>query len=216
MASRAAVKSLRVGMLNGDGIGGIVLPVRRRTSDIRPDREQAAQRVLEAVKGIPKPSLVELPAGFEHFQKTGVALPPETVQTLKDECNCAMFGAVSSPSTRVAGYSSPIVQLRKELDLYANIRPVKSVSGTPGRQVDMTIVRENTECLYIKKESISDTPDGKVAIATRQISERASRRIGRAAFEVALAGKAVRERMSAEARAAAPGPKVRSVTSRAC
>lgn len=58
-----------------------------------------------------------------------------------------MFGAVSSPSNRVEGYSSPIVALRKILDLYANVRPVKSVEGTEGRMVDMTIVRENTECL---------------------------------------------------------------------
>lgn len=58
-----------------------------------------------------------------------------------------MFGAVSSPSHKVAGYSSPIVALRKAMDLYANVRPVKSVEGTGGRMVDMTIVRENTECL---------------------------------------------------------------------
>ena len=58
-----------------------------------------------------------------------------------------MFGAVSSPSHKVEGYSSPIVALRKQMDLYANVRPVKSVQGTEGRDVDMTIVRENTECL---------------------------------------------------------------------
>lgn len=86
-------------------------------------------------------------AGFEYFEKHGVALPPITVQTLKAECSAAMFGAVSSPSHKVAGYSSPIVALRKEMDLYANVRPVKSVEGTEGRMVDMTIVRENTECL---------------------------------------------------------------------
>lgn len=57
-----------------------------------------------------------------------------------------MFGAVSSPSHRVEGYSSPIVKLRKELGLFANVRPVKSVKTDP-RQVDMVIVRENTECL---------------------------------------------------------------------
>jgi homoisocitrate dehydrogenase len=57
-----------------------------------------------------------------------------------------MFGAVSSPSHRVEGYSSPIVKLRKELGLFANVRPVKSVK-TDDRQVDMVIVRENTECL---------------------------------------------------------------------
>lgn len=110
-------------------------------------RVQAAQRVLSAVGGIPTPTFVNLDAGFEYFQKHGVALPQITVDTLKNECTAAMFGAVSSPSNRVEGYSSPIVALRKQMDLYANVRPVKSVEGTDGRMVDMTIVRENTECL---------------------------------------------------------------------
>ena len=127
-----------------------------------------------------------------------------------------MFGAVSSPSHKVAGYSSPIVALRKELDLYANIRPVTSVPGAPGRQIDMTIVRENTECLvsvshdfyvarlialqYVKEERIMDTEKGKVAEATRRISEFATTRIGKMAFQVALAGAAVRAKQSEEKR----------------
>ncbi|GAA93426.1 uncharacterized protein L969DRAFT_96050 [Mixia osmundae IAM 14324] len=191
---QAAAKGLRIGMIPGDGIGKVVIP--------------AAQRVLETVKGIPKPSFVTLPAGFEHFQATGTALPPDTISTLKNECNAAMFGAVSSPSHKVEGYSSPIVRLRKELDLYANIRPVMSVPGGQGRQIDMTIVRENTECLYIKSETIEDTPDGKVAIARRQISERASRRIGEMAFEVALASAAVRARLPEDQRIWKGPPKV--------
>ena len=114
---------------------------------------QAAQRVLETLasssssSSIPKPSFVPLQAGFEHFQKTGSALPTETVDALKNQCSgLAMFGAVSSPSHKVEGYSSPIVKLRKELGLYANVRPVKSTKRDP-RQVNLTIVRENTECL---------------------------------------------------------------------
>ncbi|GAA6013869.1 hypothetical protein JCM10207_008218 [Rhodosporidiobolus poonsookiae] len=176
---RQSAKTLRIGMIAGDGIGRVVLP--------------AAQRVLEAVPGIPKPSFVALDAGFEHFQKTGTALPRETVDTLKGECTAAMFGAVSSPSHKVAGYSSPIVALRKEMDLYANVRPVKSVEGHDKRMVDMTIVRENTECLYVKQEQIEDTPSGRGARATRQISERASTRIGRMAFEIALAAAEVKK-----------------------
>lgn len=109
-----------------------------------------------AVGGIPTPSFIQLDAGFEHFQKTGVALPPATVEALKNDCNAAMFGAVSSPSNRVEGYSSPIVALRKAMDLYANVRPVKSVEGTEGRMVDMTIVRENTECL-VRRECVRRT-----------------------------------------------------------
>ena len=68
-------------------------------------------------------------------------------RSLKEECDGAMFGSVSSPSHKVAGYSSPIVALRKHLDLYANIRPVASVPGMSGPRVNMVIVRENTECL---------------------------------------------------------------------
>ncbi|GAA6008162.1 hypothetical protein JCM11491_001906 [Sporobolomyces phaffii] len=178
-ALREAGKTLRIGMIAGDGIGRQVLP--------------AAQRVLENTPGIPKPSFIALDAGFEHFQKTGTALPPATVETLKKECTGAMFGAVSSPSHKVAGYSSPIVALRKEMDLYANVRPVKSVEGHDPRMVDMTIVRENTECLYVKQETIEDTPAGRVARATRQISERASTRIGRMAMEIALAAAEVKK-----------------------
>jgi len=119
-----------------------------------------------------------------------------------------MFGAVSSPSHKVAGYSSPIVALRKELDLYANIRPVTSVPGAPGRKVDMTIVRENTECLYVKEERIVDTEKGKVAEATRRISQYATTKIGKMAFQVALAGAAVRAKQSEDKRIWKGGPKV--------
>jgi homoisocitrate dehydrogenase len=101
-----------------------------------------------------------------------------------------MFGSVSSPSYKVAGYSSPIVALRKHLDLYANVRPVASVPGVPGPTVNMVIVRENTECLYIKQEEIRDIPasegGGKIALASRQITSRASSRIGKMAFDIAV------------------------------
>ncbi|KAG8930799.1 homoisocitrate dehydrogenase [Tulasnella sp. 419] len=172
-ALRGVAKSLKIGMIPADGIGKEVLP--------------AAQKALLALgSSIPKPEFVELLAGFEYFSRSGEALPEETVRSLQEECNCAMFGAVSSPSRKVVGYSSPIVALRKKLDLYANIRPVKSVDGTAGPKVDMVIVRENTECLYVKQENLTSTPNGKEARATRLITERASRRIGQMAFEVAL------------------------------
>jgi len=82
-------------------------------------------------------------------------------RALKQDCDAALFGAVSSPSKKVTGYTSPIVALRKKLDLYANIRPVQAVAK-PGEQskVDMVVVRENTECLvwpYSKSENISLT-----------------------------------------------------------
>lgn len=167
-------------MIPADGIGKEVLP--------------AAQRVLEALgSSIPKPTFIPLLAGWEEFNRNGKALPEETIRVLKEECDGAMFGSVSSPSHKVAGYSSPIVALRKHLDLYANVRPVKSVQGMDGRNVDLVIVRENTECLYIKKEEIHDLPEGgKIALATRQITSRASSRIGKLAFELALQRQAER------------------------
>ncbi|PWN97342.1 Isocitrate/isopropylmalate dehydrogenase [Tilletiopsis washingtonensis] len=182
---RKAGSAIRLGMMPADGIGREVLP--------------CAQRVLQNTPGAPKFEFLQLAAGFEHFQKTGSALPDETIRALKEECDGAMFGSVSSPSHKVEGYSSPIVRLRKELDLYANIRPVIGVRGTKDDEkwVDTVIVRENTECLYVKSETSESTPEGQVARAIRQISEKASTRIGRKAFEVALARQSMREKTGA-------------------
>ncbi|KAJ3179877.1 homoisocitrate dehydrogenase [Geranomyces variabilis] len=179
----------KIGLIPADGIGKEVIP--------------AAQQVIEAV--LPSRfSFIHLDCGFEHFQKTGVALPPDTVKQLREECAGALFGSVSSPSHKVAGYSSPIVALRKQLDLYANVRPVASPIGGTGKPIDMVIVRENTECLYIKSERITDTPNGKVAFADRQISEHASRRIGRMAFSLAAQRLAHRRKTAKAGAAAAP------------
>ncbi|KAI0040708.1 homoisocitrate dehydrogenase [Auriscalpium vulgare] len=181
MALRASLRSfstarqsLRIGLIPADGIGREVIP--------------AAKRALEALgSDIPRLEFHELLAGFELFTRTGTALPDETVQILKTGCDAALFGAVSSPSRKVAGYSSPIVALRKELDLYANIRPVVSVGrNVGGKPVDLVVVRENTECLYVKQETIVRTESGREARATRLITERASRRIGKMAFDIAL------------------------------
>lgn len=79
------------------------------------------------------------------------------------------------------------------MGLYANVRPVKSVVGI-GRPVDMVIVRENTEDLYIKEERIFDNPDGtKTAEAIKRITETATIKIGKIALDIALQRQAVRE-----------------------
>lgn len=120
---------------------------------------------------------------------------------LKAECDGALFGAVSSPSTPTPGYSSPIVALRKKLDLYANVRPVKSVRSTfskrnpaTDRQLDLVIVRENTEDVYVKEERTFEDPNGRgtVAEATKRISAHASARIARMAGGIALRRAAAR------------------------
>ncbi len=140
---------------------------------------------------------VDLKAGFETFEQTGTALPDKTVEILKNECDGALFGAVQSPTTAVKGYSSPIVALRKKLDLYANVRPVKSIL-TAKNPIDMVIVRENTEDLYVKDERTFTAPDGtKVAEAIKRISEKASYRIAAMAGEIALSRQRIRDGGSA-------------------
>ncbi|CAG8562027.1 654_t:CDS:10 [Acaulospora colombiana] len=171
-ALSTASKTLRIGLIPADGIGREVIP--------------AARQAIEALGStIPKTEFIDLDAGFEYFQKHGKALPEETLQTKTDTIT---WNNGSSPSTKVAGYSSPIVALRKAMDLYANIRPVVGVSASGKPSVDLVVVRENTECLYVKQEKLEKDSNGKqVAKATRVITENASRRIGEMAFKLAAA-----------------------------
>lgn len=174
--------AIRVGLIPGDGIGKEVIP--------------AGRRVLEAIgkKYNRQFQFTDFDAGWECFQKTGTALPKNTALRIQECCDAALFGAVSSPSTKVEGYSSPIVMLRKQLDLYANVRPVKSVMGSE-RQVNMVIVRENTEDLYVKEERMMTDEHGlKVAEAIKRISEAACLRIGRIAYDIALQRQHIRTR----------------------
>ena len=150
--------------------------------------------MLESTTSKLKFSFVDLSAGFETFQQSGKALPDKTVDTLRAECDGALFGAVSSPTTAVKGYSSPIVALRKKLDLYANVRPVKTTPLVKS-PIDLVIVRENTEDLYVKEEKTYDGPEGtgRIAEAIKRISERASHRIATMAGDIALRRQKIRD-----------------------
>eukprot|EP00002_Diphylleia_rotans_P011869 TRINITY_DN2336_c0_g2_i1.p2 TRINITY_DN2336_c0_g2~~TRINITY_DN2336_c0_g2_i1.p2 ORF type:complete len:365 (-),score=89.34 TRINITY_DN2336_c0_g2_i1:1932-3026(-) len=164
---------LRIALIPGDHIGQEVVP--------------AAKQVLLKLKLTRPVEFVELEAGFTTFQKTGNALPQTTIDQLKT-CQGAIFGAVSSPSHKVAGYSSPIVAMRKIFGLYANLRPNAAAPANlkiPGcvAGVDMFIVRENTECLYVKQEELSQ--DGEKAVAKRVITKEASQKVAHVAFQVA-------------------------------
>lgn len=153
----------KICIIPGDGIGQQVIP--------------AAQSVLEALDL--HLEFVPALAGFEHFRKTGSAIPDRTLETVQ-ACAATLFGATSSPMTRVEGYLSPILALRKTLDLYANLRPVQSLPGKFSRpDLDLLIVRENTEGLYAGRERVQGDD---TAIAERVITRRASERIARIAF----------------------------------
>jgi methanogen homoisocitrate dehydrogenase len=118
-------------------------------------------------------------AGQECFEKFGTNIPQETIN-IAQKSDATLFGAV----TTVPGQKSAIITLRKELDLYANIRPVKSYPGTKSiyPDLDFVIVRENTEGLYSGEEEY--TKYG--ATAKRVITRRASRRICHFAFDYAI------------------------------
>jgi homoisocitrate dehydrogenase len=147
-----------IAVLPGDGIGAEVIP--------------AARRVLEALN-LPL-VFQEAEAGFAAFERGGDALPPATL-ALCEASDAVLFGATSSPMTKVAGYHSPILQLRRHFDLFANLRPALSDG------IDLLIVRENTEGLYSGRERVED--GGATAIAERVITARASERIVRVACE---------------------------------
>lgn len=154
--------TLTICLIPGDGIGKEVIP--------------AAAQVLEALRLDIQFTHAE--AGWECFEKNGDALPPATITAI-EQAGYMLFGATQSPSTKVEGYKSPVLAMRKRFDLYANLRPTYSLPGT--RQgVDMLIVRENTEGLYSGRERREDAD---TAITERVITRRASERIARVAFE---------------------------------
>ena len=163
---------VKICLINGDGVGKEVIP--------------AAAEVL-GVLGLDL-EFVEAHAGFEFFRESGNAIPDATLAEI-EACGVALFGATSSPSTKVDGYRSPILAMRKAFDLYANLRPVQSLPGKFSRpNLDLMIVRENTEGLYAGRERI----EGDTAIAERVITRKGSTRIIRAAFEQARRRSAVR------------------------
>jgi len=150
-------------LIPGDGVGQEVIP--------------AAARVLAVIR--PDLSFVQADAGWDCFERCGTALPEATVAAVAAAV-ATLFGATQSPSTVVAGYRSPILALRKQFDLYANLRPTATLlPGQPA--VDLLIVRENTEGLYSGRER----REGDTAIAERVITRAASERIARVAFEQA-------------------------------
>jgi isocitrate dehydrogenase (NAD+) len=119
--------------------------------------------------------------GAEALSRYGDPLPDNLIESIKRN-KIALKGPVATPIG--TGFVSSNVRLRKALDLYANLRPVKSLQGVPSRyeNVDLVVVRENTEDLYSGLEH--EVVPG-VVESLKIITDRASRRIARFAFEYA-------------------------------
>jgi len=165
----------RVSVIPGDGIG--------------PEVVGATVRVLQALDAPLEFEYSE--AGAEAFKKHGTNLPRSTVESVMR----TRVGLKGPTGTSIGtGPASANVALRKELDLYANLRPVKSLPNVKTRfdQVDLIVVRENTEDLYAGLEHIV-VPG--VVESLKVITERASLRIARFAFE--FARKQSRKKVSA-------------------
>lgn len=171
-----------IAYLPGDGIGPEVLSV--------------ARRALETA-GFDG-EFMECAVGWSEWRRHGDALPPATLETCRS-ADAVLFGAITSKSATEAEpelaphlqgtglqYRSPILRLRQELDLYANIRPIL------GGPYDLTIVRENTEGLYC---GIGSPAAGErfaplgvpsdAAVDLRVVTPRGTERIIRHAFQLA-------------------------------
>jgi isocitrate/isopropylmalate dehydrogenase len=174
--------SSRIIVMPGDGIG--------------PEITAATVRVLEAVSakfalGL---TLEFHDVGLKTLASAGTTFPAEVLAACRG-ADGIVLGPVSHQDypPRVQGGINPSGELRIQLDLYANIRPSRSREGMPhwGRTpMDLVIVRENTEGFYADRNmhlgigEFMPTPD--VALAVRKVTAKASERIARSAFELAV------------------------------
>lgn len=154
-----------VTLIPGDGIG--------------PEISQSVQKIISAA-GVEINWDVQS-AGADVAQKEGTPLPQRVIDSIKKN-KVALKAPVTTPIGK--GFRSVNVALRKELDLYANIRPCKNIDGikTPFDGVNLVVVRENTEDLYagIERQIDADTAES-IKIITRK----ASLRIAKYAFDYA-------------------------------
>lgn len=159
--------SFDVTLIPGDGIG--------------PEVTAAAQRVVDAT-GV-KIAWHRCELNEEVILRKGEVLPPEIITSL-NKTRIGLKGPVTTPIA--GGFPSVNVALRKALDLFANVRPVKTLPGVKTRfndvKIDMIIFRENTEDLYagLEHEVVKD-----VVTSLKVITRTASERIARYAFEYA-------------------------------
>jgi homoisocitrate dehydrogenase len=160
---------VRLCVIEGDGIGREVVP--------------AAVRVLQAA--FPEVEIVTAEAGWDTFQAQQTALPDSTL-ALARECGAVLFGAAASPPYPVEGYFVPGVRLRRELQTYANLRPTSYLPvPTAKPDVDLLVVRENTEDVYVQREHTEDA--GEIGVSEKIISRAATERVARRTFELARA-----------------------------
>jgi isocitrate dehydrogenase (NAD+) len=152
-------------LIPGDGIG--------------PEVSSAVVRIIEAT-GVEVAWETHY-AGAQALEKFGDTLPADLLESIKRN-KVALKGPITTPVGK--GFTSVNVGLRKSLDLYANLRPVRALPNVPSRypELDLVVVRENTEDLYSGIEHVV-VPG--VVESIKIITEKASTRVSRFAFEYA-------------------------------
>jgi isocitrate dehydrogenase (NAD+) len=155
----------KITLIPGDGIG--------------PEITAAVVRIIEA-SGVDVEWETQI-LGSQALDKFGTTLPEETIESIKRN-KVALKGPQMTPVGK--GFTSVNVGLRKALDLYANVRPVKTLPNVPSRyeNVDLVIIRENTEGLY---SGLEHTVIPGVVESLKIVTEKATTRICRYAFEYA-------------------------------
>lgn len=157
--------SIKVTLLPGDGIG--------------PEVSAATRAVIEASQAPIEWEVVE--AGEACIAQYGTPLPDHVLDTIRRN-KVALKGPITTPVGK--GFRSVNVALRQQLQLYANVRPLRNLPNVPSRyqNVNVIVVRENTEDLYAGVEhQVGRNAAESIKIITREASER----IGRYAFELA-------------------------------
>lgn len=155
----------KITLVEGDGIG--------------PEITSSVKSILEAADA--KIEWESHEVGLTAYEKTGKLIPEEFIKSLENN-GVALKGPTTTPVG--GGHRSINVSMRQLFNLYANVRPVKTIEGLPSRyeNVDMIIVRENSEDLY---KGIEYKVSEGVAQGIKLITAEASERIGRHAFELA-------------------------------
>lgn len=155
----------KITLVNGDGIG--------------PEISESVMKIIKA-SGLSIDWDIQT-AGADVIEKEGTPLPQRVLDSIRQN-KVALKAPVTTPIGK--GFRSVNVQLRKDLDLYANLRPCKNLPGINTRfdNVDLIVVRENTEDLYA---GVEEQIDSDTAHSIKIITRKASERICKFAFEYA-------------------------------
>ena len=171
-------RSYKIAVLNGDGIGTEVV-----ASAVRILKEAAIRNSLNI-------EFTQLPIGWTAYRSFGRTLPPETLRGM-EESDGWILGPLESGAYPKDDKDYPMAsgKIRKKFDLFANIRPVKSLLPNSKNQVDLVIVRENTEGFYPDRNLFKGYgefwPNEDTVLSLRVITRKACKRISDTAFRIA-------------------------------